>query len=91
MNGVDMTPTTTRPPAKPSSTSRRREGGVFGVEVVAPLEQSRRGRGVEVGAECDDQDVGVECAGIGLDPPGVGVDGGHGRLHERTPGLTMSR
>ena len=45
-----------------------------GVELVARLDQARRRRRVEVGAEGDDHHVALERAGVGLDPPRRGVD-----------------
>ncbi len=57
------------------------------VELVAGLDESRSRLRVEIGAERDDEDVGVEGAGVGLDAFGVGVDGADRRLHELHTGL----
>ena len=48
----------------------QRERAGVGVELVAALDQAGRRRRVEVGAERDHQDVGLERAGVGLDPLG---------------------
>ncbi len=57
LNGVEVTPTTTRPPANAVEHVAQREGPGDGVELVTRLEQSGRRRRVEVGAERDHQDV----------------------------------
>ena len=90
MNGVDVTPTITRPPSKSAEHVAQRERAGDRVELVAALDEPGRRRRVEVGAERDDEDVGVERAGVGLDALGGRVDRADRRLHERTPGLTMS-
>ena len=57
------------------------------VELVASFDEpGRRGR-VEIGAECDDEDVGVERARLGLDSLGGRIDRGDVRLHEPHAGL----
>jgi hypothetical protein len=63
------------------------EGARLGVELVAPLDQPRRGLGVDVGAQRDHQDVAGERTGVRLHLPGRRVDGGHLRLHELHAGL----
>ncbi len=63
------------------------EGAGHRVELVPRLDQSRRGRRVEIGAEGDDQDVAVERAGVGFDPAAGRVDGTDRRLHEANPRL----
>jgi hypothetical protein len=52
------------------------------VELVAALDQARRGRWIDVGAEGHDQGIGFEGALVGLDAFGDGVDRAHRRLHE---------
>ncbi len=65
----------------------QRERAGDGVELVAALDQAGRGRRVEVGAERDDEDVGVERPGVGLDALGDRVDRPDGRLDEPHAGL----
>ena len=64
-----------------------REGTRHRVELVAPFDQSRRRRRVQIGTEGDHQDVGVEGSGVGLDAFGDGIDRPHRRLDEPHPGL----
>ena len=80
------------PDDHPSALERRqhvtaREGTGLGVELVTALLEARRRRHVEIGAECHDQHVGVEGAGVGLDPLGRRIDGLDRRLHESHTGL----
>ena len=60
LKGVEVTATMTRPPSKPAMTSRERERSVLCVELVAAFDEAGRRRRVEIGAERDDEDVGVE-------------------------------
>ena len=87
LNGVEVTATMTRPPSKSASTSRSANAPAHRVELVAALDQARRRLGVQIGAERDDEDVGVERAGVGLDALGVGIDRADRRLHELHAGL----
>ena len=59
LNGAPHTPTITAPAVNAASTSRS-AGARDRVELVAALDQARASRDVEVGAERDDQDVGLE-------------------------------
>ncbi len=65
-NGVEVTPTTTRPPWNPASDIPHREGARDGVELVAGLDQAEGRAGVEIGSEGDHQDVPLERPGVGL-------------------------
>ena len=87
LNGVDVTPTTTRPPSKRVEHVAEREGAGHRVELVARLDQPGVASGCEVGAQRDHQDVGVEGPGVGLHAPRHRVDRRDGRLHEPDAGL----
>ena len=68
LNGVDVTPTTTRPPSNRVQDVARRERAGDRVELVPALDQAGRGRRVEVGTERHHQDVRVERAGVRASP-----------------------
>jgi hypothetical protein len=74
LNGVEVTPMMTRPPPNESSTSRL-AGTVDGAELTAGLDEPRRRRRVEVGAQSHYHHVGLERAGVRLDPAPHRVDG----------------
>ena len=73
-------------PSKPLEHVARREGAGHRVELVAALDQPGRRLGVEVGAQGDDEDVGVERPGVGLDASRDRVDGA-----DRRPARTAPR
>ena len=65
------------------------ESARHGVELVPTFEKSRRGLGVEIGAECNDEDVCFESLLIGahhlcdrVDRRHFGADEAHARLHD---------
>ena len=62
-------------------------GAGFRVELVAAFGEPRRGRGVDVGAEGDDEDVGVVRSAAGDHPAGLGIDREHPFLPEVHAGL----
>ena len=68
-----------------------RERAVGRVELVSPLEQPWGGRGVEVGAEREDEDVALEVARIRLDALRPGSMARMTVWTKRTPGFSMSR
>ena len=90
MNGVEVTPTITRPPSKVASTSRSGERSVHCVELVSRLDQSRRGAGVEVGAQGNDHHIGFERADVRLYAALTGSMERTVAWMKRTPGFTMS-
>ena len=93
MNGVESTPMMTRPPSNSAQDVTRRERSLDGVELVAaPLGEARGGLRVEVGAERDDQQIGLERPVVGLDATGRRVDRVDLRLdevHSRFDGITV--
>ena len=92
LNGVDVTATTTRPPGEFGEHVAQRERAGLGVELVAALEEPGRRLRVQIGAERHDEDVGVEGAGVGLDP--LRRSGSIARMVDCTnctPGFTKSR
>ena len=68
-------------------TSRQPLGAGDRVELVAALGEPRRRVEVVVGAERDDQHVGLVDAGVGRHPPRLGVDRGDRLLQEAHAGL----
>ncbi len=65
----------------------QRERPVLCVELVAAFDEAGSRRRVEIGAERDHEDVGVEGARIGLDSLGSRIDRVDVRLHEPDAGL----
>ena len=60
----------------------QRERAGHRVELVAPFDQTGCRGGIEIGAERDDEDVGVEATRVGVDVLRHRIDRRHGRLHE---------
>ena len=58
------------------------DGTGDGVELVAALEEARRRGRIEIGAECNDQDIGVEWALVGDHPFRHWINAADGRLNE---------
>ena len=87
LNGAPHTPTIARPSENGAAPRRSRVGAGDGVELVAALGEPRRRVEVVVGAERDDEDVGLVEAGVGRHAPRLRVDRGDRLLQEAHAGL----
>ena len=76
LNGAPQTPITACPWEKVGRISASRSAPGDRVELVAGLGQAGRGVEVVVGAEGDDEEVGLVGAGVGGHAPGLGIDRG---------------
>ena len=85
------TPTIARPFVNVGQHVAQPLGAGHGVELVAALGEPGRRVQVVVGAERDDQDVGLVRAGVRRHAPRFRVDRRDRLLQETHPGLTMSR
>ena len=75
MNGAPQTPTIARPRVNVGNHVAQSLGAADGVELVAALQQTGSGVEVVVGAEGDDEDVGLVNGRVGRHPARLGVDG----------------
>ncbi len=72
----------TLPPRKFGQYLPERERSRHRIELVAALDESRRGRGIEIRPERHHHDVALEWSRVRLHPFGRRIDGADGRLHE---------
>ena len=86
LNGVEVTPTTTCPPANSVQHIAQRERPGDGVELIAALGKPRSGGWIKICSEGNHQDVGLERLGVGDHSPGHRVQGLDCRADEADTG-----